>query len=165
LERAIRLKDRKPNYLPIANRFKDKTLQQVKQEIQQIQQRAFFLWQQENITTLLSDKEEDRDNKMSNISRRTDKPIKIEIPRRANPHAPTFTMSAKVTYPDRSKMDWKAIREAAETRQNDELSDSDDEFTGCDGPTCPAYLRMMERLQEEGDDDDDSSKTPSNTLD
>jgi hypothetical protein len=50
LERAVSLKDSKPGYLPIANRFKYKTLQQVREEIKQIQQRAFVLWQQSNIT-------------------------------------------------------------------------------------------------------------------
>jgi hypothetical protein len=37
------------------------------------------------------------------------------IPRRANPNAPTFIMSAKITYPDLSKIDWKA-----ETRDTEE---------------------------------------------
>jgi hypothetical protein len=142
LERAVRLKDRKPSYLLIANRFKDKTLQQVREEIQQIQQRAFALWQQS--ITLLSDKE---DTNMSNSSR---KPAKIEIPRRANPNAPTFIMSAKVTYPDLSKIDWKA--------ETDTRDPEEDITIECARTKCPSYMRIMGLSAE-----DNFSKTPSNT--
>jgi hypothetical protein len=138
LERAERLKDSKPKYLPIANRFKDKTLEQVREEIQQIQQRAYFLRQGDIITTLLSDKEDS--NKMSN---------KANKPR---------------TYPDVSKMEeaeYEALLEKLDAKDMDELTEEEIEIlTDCERASCPAYKRVMERLQEE--EEDDSSKTPSN---